>query len=1033
MTERKKLIEVGLPLDAISEASAREKSIRHGHPSTLHLWWARRPLAAARAVIFASLVDDPEAPHAPAEFVEACRTLVTPTKTNVNGNGDSPRMRLFDFIEQLVRWESTNDEAVLKTARHLIELSTDHAPPALLDPFAGGGSIPLEAQRLGLEAHASDLNPVAVMINKAQIEIPPRFANLPPIHPDASRVEDTPSKKKKATPSTDATWTGASGLAEDVRRYGEWMRQRAEERIGHLYPKYSPTPTLPQNEGGSSPTPAQRDGGGTSPLPSAKRGGKGSGDGGGETVIAWLWARTVKSPNPAVSIHVPLVRSFVLSKKKGHECWAKPVWGEGQPLTFEIVRGTPPPQYANGTVSRRGGVCLVTGEPIPFQYIRAEGKAGRMGAILMAVVTEGTRGRNYHAPDAFHIHQATLAQPAWKPDFNQPLNPRDFKTPNYGMTTFADLFTPRQLVALTTFSDLVAEAREQAYQDALKLGMGDDDRPLREGGSGARAYSEAISVYLAFAVDKATDYWSAICSWHAGRDVIRNTFGRQAIPMVWDYAECNPFSDSTGNWSAHYDWIVKVIQVLPAFQDGRVQQQDVMQLDRSNAIALSTDPPYYDNIGYADLSDFFYVWLRKSLQPVYPDLFSTLLVPKAPELVATPYRFDGSKERARQFFEEGMVQAFSNVRRFAHADYPLTVYYAFKQQESDAEADSDPLDEDAPAVVTEQHASSGWETMLNGLLQAGFSIVGTYPLRTEMSNRMLAMRAAGIKADGTKEEKSGRTNALASSIVLVLRVRPSDAPRASRGQFMASLREELPRALHELQRGSIAPVDLAQASIGPGMKVYSRYSEVREANGQVLTVRTALGLINNALDEYLAEQEGDLDVDTRFAVAWFERFGFAEGAFGEADVLARAKNASVEGVQRAGVVVAKGGKVRLIHWSEYDAGNVSGEAWDPRTDTRLTIWEATHHLIERLHHHGETASARLLEKLSGKVIDEARQLAYRLYNICERKGWAKEGRDYNALVVSWGGIGEESARLRSQYESGKSTEQMKMDLDKPPY
>jgi putative DNA methylase len=446
------------------------------------------------------------------------------------------------------------------------------------------------------------------------------------------------------------------------------------------------------------------------------------------------------------------------------------------------------------------------------------------------------------------------------------------------------------------------------------------------------------------------------------------------------------------------------------------QQQDVVQLDRSNAIAISTDPPYYDNIGYADLSDYFYVWLRKSLQPVYPELFSTLLVPKAPELVATPFRFDGSKARARQFFEDGMVQTFTNLRRFAHPDYPLTVYYAFKQQEGESDAEGDMLDEDAPTITTPQHASTGWETMLSGLMQAGFSIVGTYPVRTEMGTRMV-----------------GRgTNALASSIVLVLRPRPAHAPLASRAQFVAALRAELPRALHELQRSSIAPVDMAQASIGPGIKIYSRYSEVREANGKLLTLRTALKLINDALDEYLAHEHGDLDLDTRFAVAWFERFGFAAGSFGEADVLARANNASVEGVVRAGVVEAKGGKVRLIRWNEYDPSNIPGQEWDPRTDNRLTIWEATHHLIERLHHHGETGSAKLLEKLPVSVADEARQLAYRLYNICERKGWAEIGRDYNALVVSWGGIGQESARLREQFDSGRSTEQMKMDLDKPP-
>ena len=406
--------------------------------------------------------------------------------------------------------------------------------------------------------------------------------------------------------------------------------------------------------------------------------------------------------------------------------------------------------------------------------------------------------------------------------------------------------------------------------------------------------------------------------------------------------------------------------------------------------------------------------MRKPLEAVYPDLFSTLLVPKAAELIASPSRH-GGKEGAKQHFEQGMLQTFQNIRRFVSHDYPLTVYYAFKQQEGE---ETDSHDEDDPNSISgagERHASTGWETMLSAIVQSGFTLVGTYPMRTEMANRMVGMG----------------TNALASSIVLVLRPRPTDAPTCSRRQFLDGLRRELPNALRELQRGSIAPVDLAQASIGPGMAIYSRYSAVKEADGRVMGVRTALGLINHALDEYLAEQEGDLDVDTRFAVAWFERFGFNEGAFGEADVLARAKNTSVEGVERAGVVRAERGKVRLIHWSEYDPANASAKSagatateWDPRTDTRLTVWEATHHLIEQLHHHGEAGSAKVLGRLPSQVAEEARQLAYRLYNLCERKGWAKDAYDYNALVVSWTGIGEVSAKLRDDLQRGASTEQM---------
>jgi putative DNA methylase len=936
MTQAKKLIEVALPLEAINKASAREKSIRHGHPSTLHLWWARRPLAAARAMIFTSLVDDPDDPNALPAFVEACKQL--PIGTNVKTNGDTPRMRLFDFIERLVTWEATTDEAILNTARELIQIATEGNPPPLLDPFAGGGSIPLEAQRLGLEAHASDLNPVAVMINKAQIEIPPRFANMPPVNP---RDREQIGKE---------TWTGASGLAADVRYYGEWMREKAFEKIGHLYPTHN-----------------------------------------GETVIAWLWARTVQSPNPAVNAHVPLVRSFILSKKKGREFWAKPII-DGQTVRFEVTKGKPP-KGEEGTVIRTGASDIISGEPIPFEYVRIEGQAGRIGSQLMAIVTEGQGGRSYYSPTDYQSKIANVSIPDNVPHTSLPEKALSFRVQVYGMDEHYKLFSPRQLVTLTTFSDLVHEAREIVYKNALAVGLSNDNKHLHNDGRGAMAYAEGVSVYLAFLVNQLANHQSTICSWNAPNQQMRSTYARQALQMTWDYAESNPFCESSGSYHNMFERMLKSFGALPANIAGIADQQDAAQLDLDAKI-LSTDPPYYSNIGYADLSDFFYVWMRKSLRDVYPDIFGTMLVPKEPELIASPYRHV-SKEAANEHFESGMLQTFTNIRRFVMSEYPLTVYYAFKQQDAEILIDAE----------NTEISSTGWEIMLDSLIEAGYSIDGTWPVRTEKPGRMLGIG----------------TNALASSIVLVCRPRPEDAPNTSRRAFVNDLRSELPKALKEMQSGNIAPVDLAQASIGPGMAIYSRYSKVLEADGTSMSVRTALGLINQILDEHLSEQDGDIDPDTRFAVSWFTQFGFEEGDFGQADVLARGKNTSVAGVEAAGVVEAGRGKVKLKHWSEYDPG-----AWDPTQDKRPTVWEATHHLIEQLNHHGEEGSAMLMNKMPHDMAAEARQLAYRLYSICERKGWADHARDYNALVVSWAGIGEVAAQQRELAASGDATKQMNL-------
>ena len=1199
----KKLIEVALPLDAINKASAREKSIRHGHPSTLHLWWARRPLAAARAVIFAQMVDDPSS-YEPDE-----------------AKADRERKKLFDILEDLVLWENTTNEAVLQRARDAIRESwrrtcaanADHPRakelfdpdklPAFHDPFAGGGALPLEAQRLGLESYASDLNPVAVLINKAMIEIPPRFAGKPPVNPKSRQDKDLVARQ----------WTGARGLAEDVRYYGQWMRDEAEKRIGWLYPKIAVTAEMAKER------------------PDLK-----SYVGRELTVIAWLWARTVKSPNPAFAhVDVPLASTFMLSTKKGKEAYVEPVIEDGG-YRFTVKVGEPEDAEASkaGTKLARGANfrCLMSGTPMDGDYIKAEGKAGRMGMRLMAVVAEGEGGRIYLAPTQKHEESAREAVPVWQPDLNMPRDRRWFSPPLYGLPTYGDLFTPRQLVALTTFSDLVQAATERVkndylgtrasrprrrpdqksmtatpragapdspppdaklanttgvapsspyhrtrlphfeagevpqhicfrladslprallrqwdderrrlpdtrqesqrrerieaaldqghgacwlsrpeiaalVRDALRYFDGDryhlhgwvimpnhvhvlvtlrgdgslsgvahswkshtahqankilgrkgtfwhvdyfdrfmrdekhfsttldyihwnpvkaglcaepgdwqwssygeqgqepghlavdeegetpslprptpapseDERPLRDGGDGAAAYAEAVGVYLAFALSKLADRGSTICTWFTDRDSTRNTFARQSIPMTWDYAELNTLLGGTGSFLGACQWTAESIEGVAAENGSSLgigNQADAAVQTLGTDTVVSTDPPYYDNIGYADLSDFFYVWLRRSLRSVFPDLFATLAVPKAEELVATPYRH-GSKEKAEAFFLDGMALAVQRLAKQAHPRFPVTIYYAFKQSERKGDAGT---------------VSTGWETFLDALIKAGFAITGTWPMRTELANRMIGADA----------------NALASSIVLVCRQRSTNAPLATRREFVSALKTELPAALTHLQRGNIAPVDLAQAAIGPGMAIYTRYAKVLDTHGQPLPVRDALALINQTLDEVLAEQEGDFDADTRWALAWFEQSGFDDGDYGVAETLSKAKNTSVGGLVEAGILVSRGGKVRLLKPDE-----LPGD-WNPVTDPRLTAWETVHHLIHTLETGGESAAAELTTALGGTA-ETARELCYRLYTLCERKKRAAEALSYNSLVQSWPEITRLAQERKSMAEQG---------------
>ncbi len=907
MTTRK-LIEVALPLEAINRESAREKSIRHGHPSTLHLWWARRPLAAARAVLFAQLVDDPSS-H--------------PEKFPTEDDQRRERERLHDIIERLVPWEAARDESVLAEARAEIMASTGGNPPPILDPFAGGGTIPLEAQRLGLEAHASDLNPVAVLINKALIEIPPTFRDRQPVHPSLQGSRTIP-------------YAGAEGLAADVRAYGQWMRDEAQKRIGHLYPKA----TLP--------------------------------DGSEATVIAWIWARTVTCPNPACGIDMPLVRSWWLGKKKGKEAYVVPrvVPDRTHPSRQRVdftIRHDPahaPTSDTDGAVGRNGAICIACRASVDLTYVRAEGKGGRLGAQMMAVVAEGNRQRVYLAPTVTHVQAASAERPESAPEAALPKEALGFRVQGYGMARWSDLFTNRQLVALTTFSDLVGEARERALADALATGQPEGAR-LAEGGADASAYADAVATYLGFIQSKMTNMSSNITTWMSDRGAFRETFARQAIPMVWDFAEANCLQVGGGGWSTFLDKEAKVIEGLPC-ASGRAWQQDAATAIFTGYLT-STDPPYYDNIGYADLSDFFYVWLRRCLREVYPDLLTTLLAPKAEELVANPYRHDG-KEGARAFFESGFRGVFALARDSALAAYPITVYYAFKQSEASDEGTS----------------STGWETLLDGMVRTGWAITATWPMRTEGSGRM----------------RNLSSNALSSSIVLALRPRPAEAPTTDRRGLIAALHAELPDALRKLQQGAIAPVDLPQAAIGPGMAVFSRYATVLEPDGSPMAVRSALARINEILDQVLSEQEGDFDTTTRFALAWYRQHGYGTGAFGDADNLARARNTAVDTMDRDEILTSRAGRVRLLRPSDLPT------AYDVLRDDHTSAWEALHHLIRVLESGGIAAAGRFLaaaiSRPDGAVdADLVKELAFLLFSVAEKNGWTKDALAFNTLATSW--------------------------------
>ena len=921
-TVKKKLIETSLPLEAINAASAREKSIRHGHPSTLHLYWSRKPLATARAVLFAQLVDDPAS--RPGEF---------PTVESQ----DAERARLHALMEKLIIWENSNDEKLLEQAREEIRKSNDGKLPAVVDPFAGGGSIPLEAQRLGLESHASDLNPLAVLINKALIEIPPKFAGWSPVFPGVAEEQ--------------SSWLRAEGLAADVQHYGQWLRDEAEKRIGHLYPKV----TAP---------------GGTE-----------------HTVIAWKWARTVISPNPANPIETPLVNSWWLSKKKGKEAWVKATVVDGQ-VQYEVQHNADGPKKdEDGTIKHGKGAWTVgDGTPFSYDYVRESGKRGEIGAHLIGIVAEGNPGRLYLSPTPEHIQAAKVDAGDAGIIGEIAANPRWFSPPAYGMREFSDLFTNRQLVALTTLSELVSEARGKILEDALAADIPAGER-LEDGGVGAEAYADAVATYLAFALDKLADLNNSLVGWEPKAQCPRHLFGRQSIPMVWDYAEANPLSKSSGSFITIIQGISKAMKApffgVSSSTSNSVSPGNAMAREYKDLI-VSTDPPYYDNIGYADLSDFFYVWLRKSLRTIYPSVVGTMLTPKADELVANPYRHDG-KQGAEKFFVEGFNSVFRRIREGeANPDVPMTVYYAYKQQDRGKDGTS----------------STGWHTLLDGLIQSGWEITATWPMRSEAKNRLLAHG----------------TNALASSILLACRPRPADARAVARRAFVAALKSELPEALRTLMQGAIAPVDLAQAAIGPGISVFSRYAKVREADGSDMSVRGALQLINATLDEVLGEQESDLDSDTRFAVRWYRQYGWEADSSGIADQLARSSDTSLAELQRGGIFEAKGGKARLLSPTQLN------EAWDPAVDEHVSVWEATVRLAAVLAKDGVDKVAELLPAVGEKVsLDAVKELGFLLFHEAEKNKDTDDAILFNGLVSSWGDLNEQARQIVAHPKAHQET------------
>jgi putative DNA methylase len=919
----KKLIEVSLPLDIINDASAYDKMPGIGaHPKGIHHWWARLPLPSARAILFASLVDDPSE-H--------------PDKFPTESEQEVERNRLFDIIRDLTRKKIHLKGEVFERAYQEILASADgNKVPTVHDPFSGGGSIPLEGLRLGLNVFASDLNPIPVLINKAMLEVIPKYWNKPPIN------------QKAIVEKSKLGWTNVVGFCNDILHYGNVVLENSKNKLQNYYPTYI-TPNKEEYK-----------------------------------VVAWLWSRTIRCPNPACGCQLPLIRSFQLSKKEKNKVFAEPIIERGKQNVitgYEIKEGE---ATLKKTVSRSGAVCVCCGDAVPLTYIRNEGKENRIGFQMFGVVAEGRRRKVYLPPLPIHESVVKNIPESWSPDYVLPLKHRNFQTPAYGMKTVGSLFTKRQLYSLNTFVEEVCEIRNQIIADG-----------------GSEDYANDIQLFLSFAIDRCADFNNSLTRWSASNEKTMNLFGRQAIPMIWDFGEVNLLENVVGGWQTCLEYIVQCVGIIPfSGRTGNVYQKNATApLGISEKIIVSTDPPYYDNICYADLSDFFYAWSRKALLNVMPDILRTIQVPKEEELIASTNKFGGDKSAAKHHFEDGFKSTFLNIKNYLDDRYPMTIYYAFKQEEEDEDNESD-AEGELDKGIFDITLSTGWETLLQALVDSGFQITATWPIKASQKWRMVSMGA----------------NALTSYIVLACRPRPLDASTITRREYLQTLKKELPKSVGVLQHSNLAPVDMAQATIGPGMAIFSRFSKILEQDGKPMTIKTALSVINKTLDEILAEQEGDFDVETRWAISWFEEYTFTEGAFGDADALGRAKNTAVNALVQTGIIKSGSGKVKLISREELK------QDWNPEDDSRIVVWELTQHLIKQLQEKGEIGAAALYKKL-GPTADVARELAYRLFTICEKKGWAQEAQAYNSLVLSWNQIVAESYNIKD-----KKAIQHKLDI-----
>ena len=914
---RKKLIEVNIPLEAINVESAKDASLTHGHPSTLHRYWARRPLAACRAVIFASMVDDPS----------GCKDEF-PTEPKQN----TERNRLHNIIKRLVIWKNSNDENLLAEARYEIAFSVarnngenltvfrkkfkndpdavlrylrDHCP-AVYDPFCGGGSIPLEAQRLGLGARGSDLNPLPVLLNKAMVELPPKFHNQKPVNPDADPLGMFTGTGRR---QTRLPWKGTAGLAADIRYYGAWMREEAHKRIGHLYPNVQ--------------------------LP----------DGTSATVVAWLWARTISCINPACGLHMPLMKTFQLSKKKGNEHWVKPVV-DRESNTISWIVQTHNDGVPKSTINRTGAYCFACGTAVTLPYVREQGKARKIREVMTAIVAKGDRRKLFLSPTEAHSQAALSAESLSRPRGRLPERALGFAVQNYGFTEWYQLFTERQLIALGTFSNLLSQVRTYLVEDGAE-----------------NEYADAVCTYLALAIGRTAESGCSFAWWENSATFVAPTFTRQALQMSWGFAEANPFSTSTQNWIAQVEWIAKVIENLPiSANSGEVYQADATTtIHATDRPVIVTDPPYYDNIGYADLSDFFYTWLRPLLRDIYPELFASMMTPRTEEITASP-RF----EDPRQHFEDLLGKSLMQIRRHCSIKIPTSIFYAYRQQEEERDG----------------RISTGWETMLTAIVNAGFQVVATWPMRTE--------RTTGIHT---------QKNALASSIVLVCRPRPGDAPFIVRSDFLQELKKEMPLALDRLTRiVNIRPVDLAQAAIGPGMEIYSRYSKVTRISGEIVPIREVLKEINKEITAYHEKETGELDPESQFCLTWLQQHGYMEGNFGDALVLATAKDVDITTMHDK-VLLSARGKVRLLKAEEYA---------DRENSEEMTAWEGCLRMVWHLS--GVEKSGGILGctvvARAMRDYESAKRLASILYAYYEARGDAESASAYNNLVTEWQYISE---------------------------